>query len=37
MYPQSEYNYNGEQVSIAIESQFGAGNDGINEKPWWLK
>jgi len=37
MYPQSEYNYNGEHVSAAIASQFGAGNDDIHEKPWWLK
>ena len=37
IYPQSEYNYNVENVSSAIERQFGAGNDKINETTWWLK
>lgn len=37
IYPQSEYNYNADNVSAAIERQFGAGNDKINQKTWWLK
>ncbi|MEN7550448.1 SusD/RagB family nutrient-binding outer membrane lipoprotein [Rapidithrix thailandica] len=37
IYPQSEYNYNTENVSIAIERQFGAGNDKINQEVWWLQ
>lgn len=37
IYPQSEYNYNADNVSAAIAAQFGAGNDNINEMPWWLK
>ena len=37
MYPQSEYNYNSEHVSKAITDQFGAGNDNINQKTWWLQ
>ncbi|AYN65955.1 SusD/RagB family nutrient-binding outer membrane lipoprotein [Euzebyella marina] len=37
IYPQSEYNQNTENVSMAIESQFGAGNDGIRQVPWWLE
>lgn len=36
MYPQSEYNYNSENVSEAIRKQFGDGNDRINQKTWWL-
>lgn len=34
MYPQWEYNYNSENVSEAILSQFGEGNDNINQKTW---
>ncbi|MFV0418081.1 MAG: SusD/RagB family nutrient-binding outer membrane lipoprotein [Dysgonomonas sp.] len=37
IYPQSEYNYNAENVSAAITRQFGNGNDKINQKTWWLK
>lgn len=37
MYPQSEYNYNAENVAKAISKQFGDGNDKINQKTWWLK
>lgn len=37
MYPQSEYINNTENVSKAIERQFGAGNDKTRETPWWLK
>lgn len=37
IYPQSEYQNNNANVSAAIERQFGAGNDGIREMPWWLK
>lgn len=37
MYPQSEYNNNTENVSKAIEVQFGAGNDKIREISWWLQ
>lgn len=37
MYPQSEYNYNGQHVSDAIQRQFGEGNDKINQKTWWQK
>lgn len=37
MYPQSEYNYNAENVAAAIDRQFGEGNDNIHEKPWWLQ
>ncbi|WP_026812438.1 SusD/RagB family nutrient-binding outer membrane lipoprotein [Arenibacter certesii] len=36
MYPNSEYLNNTENVSAAIERQFGAGNDKIREIPWWL-
>lgn len=37
MYPQAEYNTNTENVSAAIKTQFGEGNDRISSKPWWLK
>ncbi len=37
IYPQSEYQNNNANVSAAIERQFGAGNDGIRQMPWWLK
>ena len=37
MYPQSEYNYNADNVSKAITDQFGAGNDNIHQKTWWLQ
>lgn len=37
IYPQSEYNNNRENVSKAIEAQFGAGNDKINQQVWWVK
>jgi hypothetical protein len=37
IYPQSEYNFNSENVSAAISTQFGAGNDNIHEITWWLK
>jgi hypothetical protein len=37
IYPQSEYNFNGENVTEAITRQFGEGNDQIEEKTWWLK
>jgi len=37
MYPQSEYNYNAENVSEAIRTQFGEGNDNIQQKTWWVK
>lgn len=37
MYPQSEYNYNSDNVSEAIRNQFGEGNDNINQKTWWIK
>lgn len=37
IYPQSEYDNNRENVSAAIEHQFGAGNDKINQQVWWLK
>ncbi|MBT33111.1 MAG: SusD/RagB family nutrient-binding outer membrane lipoprotein [Thalassobius sp.] len=37
IYPQSEYNYNSDNVSAAISKQFGAGNDQIDEMTWWLK
>lgn len=37
IYPQSEYDNNRNNVSSAIERQFGAGNDKINQKTWWLK
>lgn len=37
IYPQSEYDYNRENVSAAIESQFGVGNDKINQQVWWIK
>jgi len=35
MYPQAEYNTNGENVSAAIQKQF-SGSDNINAKTWWL-
>jgi hypothetical protein len=37
IYPQSEYNYNANNVTEAISRQFGEGNDHINEMTWWLK
>lgn len=37
MYPQAEYNVNAENVSAAIQTQFGEGNDKISSQPWWLK
>lgn len=37
IYPQSEYNYNTENVSAAIDKQFGSGNDNIHQMTWWLK
>lgn len=37
VYPQSEYDNNRDNVSTAIETQFGAGNDKINQQLWWLK
>jgi len=37
MYPQAEYNVNAENVSAAIKTQFGEGNDKISSQPWWLK
>ncbi|PZX50521.1 SusD/RagB family nutrient-binding outer membrane lipoprotein [Algoriphagus chordae] len=37
IYPQSEYNYNAENVTSAITKQFGAGNDNIHEMTWWIK
>lgn len=36
IYPSSEYNDNSENVSKAIKDQFGAGNDEIRQKTWWL-
>lgn len=36
-YPTSEYQLNAENVSAAIQRQFGEGNDNIRETPWWLK
>lgn len=37
IYPQSEYNYNTDNVAAAIRSQFGEGNDKIDEMTWWLE
>ncbi|WBL43478.1 SusD/RagB family nutrient-binding outer membrane lipoprotein [Algoriphagus halophytocola] len=37
IYPQSEYNYNADNVTSAIAKQFGAGNDNIHEMTWWIK
>lgn len=37
IYPNSEYQLNAANVSAAISRQFGEGNDGIRETPWWLK
>lgn len=37
MYPDEEYQYNSENVTEAINSQFGAGNDGTREETWWLQ
>ncbi|GGG99618.1 hypothetical protein GCM10011416_17490 [Polaribacter pacificus] len=36
IYPSSEYNDNSENVSQAIKEQFGAANDEIRQKTWWL-
>lgn len=36
MYPSSEGYYNSENVNAAITSQYGANNDNILGKPWWL-
>lgn len=37
IYPTSEYQQNTQNVSVAINSQFGDGNDQIRELTWWLK
>ena len=37
MYPQNEYDTNAENVTEAINRQFGVGNDKINVVTWWLK
>ncbi|MFC5624495.1 SusD/RagB family nutrient-binding outer membrane lipoprotein [Algoriphagus winogradskyi] len=37
IYPQSEYNFNADNVTSAITKQFGAGNDNIHEMTWWIK
>jgi hypothetical protein len=37
IYPTSEYQYNSDNVTTAIISQFGEGNDKTRVKPWWLK
>lgn len=37
IYPTSEYQQNTQNVSEAIKSQFGEGNDLIRELTWWLK
>lgn len=37
IYPQSEYNYNSDNVTTAITNQFGAGNDNIHQVTWWIK
>ena len=37
IYPTSEYQENTQNVSEAIKSQFGDGNDQIRELTWWLK
>jgi hypothetical protein len=37
MYPEGEYQENSENVSSAIASQFGDGNDNTRELTWWLK
>lgn len=37
IYPQAEYNFNAENVSSAIQNQFGEGNDNIHAQPWWIK
>jgi len=36
MYPQAEYDYNGDNVQQAVQSQFG-GNDDENQIMWLLK
>lgn len=37
MYPEGEYQENSANVSSAISSQFGDGNDNTRELTWWLK
>jgi hypothetical protein len=37
MYPNEAYLYNNENVTKAIENQFGSDNDNIREKTWWLE
>jgi hypothetical protein len=37
IYPEAEYNNNATNVSAAISSQFGEGNDKISSEPWWVK
>ncbi|QGY43335.1 SusD/RagB family nutrient-binding outer membrane lipoprotein [Maribellus comscasis] len=37
MYPTSEYQENSDNVTEAITSQFGSGNDKIRVTPWWLQ
>ncbi|MDR2237122.1 MAG: SusD/RagB family nutrient-binding outer membrane lipoprotein [Chryseobacterium sp.] len=35
-YPQSEYNYNSNNLKAALNAQYG-GNDNISSQPWWLQ
>ena len=37
VYPQSEYDFNTDNVSSAIKNQYGDGNDKISATPWWIK
>ncbi|WP_343847941.1 SusD/RagB family nutrient-binding outer membrane lipoprotein [Algoriphagus jejuensis] len=37
IYPQSEYNFNADNVSAAITEQFGPGNDNIHQMTWWIE
>ena len=36
MYPETESKYNTQNVEDAVTRQFGANNDKITAKPWWL-
>lgn len=36
MYPQSEYNVNGEHVKEALKRQFGEETESTHQTPWWI-
>ncbi|MFV0544653.1 MAG: SusD/RagB family nutrient-binding outer membrane lipoprotein [Bacteroides sp.] len=37
MYPQSEYNVNGDHVKEALNRQFGVETENTHQTPWWIQ